>query len=209
MNFATKTTFTAALLAMGLAAASPALAAAKDTDGDGVPDTAEPLLHTDPLNPDTDGDGLNDLKDDNPVYLADPIKADGAAAPFAIKEALVENNYDYVAKKDATDHLEVQIANSSAKDLTGFSIYYTIKDVDTGTTEAFYKKLDGFVVPAGMDARLHIDDTGLPGHFRADLNSIYATTKSAKLFTVEVKAEGFQPLSITINKDKGGAEAAD
>ncbi len=37
------------------------LAAGPVTDGDGVPDTAEPLLHTDPGNPDTDGDGQNDL----------------------------------------------------------------------------------------------------------------------------------------------------
>ena len=46
------------------------LAAGPDTDGDGVPDTAEPLLHTDPGNPDTDGDGQNDLADAAPVDRA-------------------------------------------------------------------------------------------------------------------------------------------
>ncbi len=209
MKLMTKTSLVAMIAALGITMAAPVMAAGKDTDGDGVPDAAEPLIHTDPQNADTDGDGMNDLKDDNPVFAADPIKADGAATPFTIKEALVENNYDYVARKDATDHLEVQVANPTGKDLTNFSIYYTIKDKDTGTTEAYFAKLPGFTVPAGGDARIHFDDSGAPGHFRANPNSIYATTKSAKLFTIELKADGFKPLTVEINKDAGGAEAAD
>lgn len=39
-----------------------------DTDGDGLPDTAEKLLGTDPRNPDTDGDGKNDKIDPNPTF---------------------------------------------------------------------------------------------------------------------------------------------
>mgnify|MGYP003625098439 CR=1 FL=1 len=208
MTLLSKTSLLAMIAAFGIATAAPVLAA-QDTDGDGVPDSAEPLIQTDPLNADTDGDGINDLKDKNPVFAANPIKADGAAAPFTIKEALVENNYDYAARKNATDHLELQVANSTAKALTGFSIYYTIKDNDTGTTEGYYKKLDGFSVPAGGDARIHLDESGLPGHYRANPNSIYKTSMAAKQFTVELKADGFQPVSVDIAKDKGGAEKAD
>ena len=146
-----KTSLLAVIAAFGIATAAPVLAA-QDSDGDGVPDSAEPLIHADPQNADTDGDGVNDLKDDNAVFAANPIKADGAAAPFTIKEALVEDNYDYAARKDATDHLELQVVNPTGKALTEFSIYYTIKDKGDGSTEAYYKVLDGFSVPAGKDA---------------------------------------------------------
>lgn len=208
MKALTKTSILAIAAAFSLNAAMPAFAAV-DTDGDGVPDTAEPLIHTDPMNADTDGDGMNDLKDDNPVFAANTIAADGAAAPFSIKEALVENNYDPVARKDATDHLELQVANASSQDLSGFSIYYTITDKDTGTKEAYLSKLDGFTVPANGDARIHFDDSGMPGRFRANPNSIYITSQNAKLFTVELKADGYQPVTVEINKDAGGAETAD
>ena len=208
MKTSTRTSMIAILTAFTLGVAAPAFAA-QDTDGDGVPDTAEPLIHTDPMNPDTDGDGANDLKDDSPVFVTNPIKADGAGAPFTIKEVLVENNYDYAARKDATDHLELQVVNPTGADMSGFSVYYTIKDKDTSDTEAYYKVLSGFTVPAGGDARIHFDDSGLPGHFRANPNSIYVTSQNAKLFAVEVKAEGYQPVTVEIQKDAGGAETAD
>jgi len=208
MKTLTKTSMLALLTAFTLGATAPAFAAT-DTDGDGVPDTSEALIHTDPMNPDTDGDGLNDLKDDNPVMAPNTIKAGSAPAPFKIKQALVEDNYDYAARKDATDHLELQVVNSGSADLTGFSVYYTITDKDTGATEAYYKALDGFTVPAGGDARLHFDDSGMAGHFRANPNSIYTTSQNAKTFTVDLAADGFKPVSVKIAKDAGGAESAD
>lgn len=208
MNVTTKTSILALLTAIGLSAALPAFAAV-DTDGDGVPDTAEPLIHSDPLNADTDGDSLNDLKDDNPVFAEYKITTDGTAAPFSIKEALVEDNFDPVARKDAPDHLELQVANASSQDLSGFSVYYKITDNDTGDTEAYYKVLDGFTVPTGKAARIHFDDSGVTGHFRANPNSIYTTSQNAKVFDVTLKADGFQPVTVDIQKDAGGAEAAD
>ena len=113
----------------------PVAAQTLDTDGDGVPDTSEVLLGTDPMVADTDGDGLNDLADTDAAFMPNPMKMDGPAAPFTIAEALVENNYDAVKKADATDHLELLVKNPGATDLTGFSIYYAIKDADTGTIE--------------------------------------------------------------------------
>ncbi len=202
------TTLSALIFGFAIAIANPVLAAT-DTDGDGVPDSAEPLIHSDPKNADTDGDGINDLKDDNPIQAPNPIQADGAPTPFSVKEALVENNYDYAAKKDAPDHLELQVVNPTGKELSGFSIYYEIKDLESGATESYFAPLTGFSVPANGDARIHFDDSGLAGHFRANPNGIYATSMAAKLFSVEIKADGFQPLNLEINKDAGGAEAAD
>lgn len=180
-----------------------------DADGDGVPDASEALLGTDPLMADTDGDGQNDLADTDPTFLPNPLDAGGAPAPFAIKEALVENNYDFAQKKAAPDHLELLITNVGSKELTGFSIYTSILDADSGKTEAFTRKLDGFSVPAGGEARIHFDEATIPGHFRANPNSIYVTSQAAKTFTVVVKMDGFAPVTTEIAKDKGGAEAAD
>ena len=46
-------------LLIALGAGTLPATAATDTDGDGIPDAAEPVLGTDPLNADTDGDGIN------------------------------------------------------------------------------------------------------------------------------------------------------
>ncbi|MFM2350322.1 MAG: hypothetical protein RIR04_1288 [Pseudomonadota bacterium] len=180
-----------------------------DTDGDGVPDASEVLLGTDPLVADTDGDGQNDLADADPAFMANPLDMTGAPATFAIKEALVENNYDYAAKKDATDHLELLVTNSGAAPLTGFSIYYSITDADSGKVEGTFRKLDGFSVPAGGEARIHIDDGAVAEHFRANPNSIYITSQAAKTINFILKADGFAPVGVDVAKDKGGAEAAD
>ena len=195
---------------LGLTLANPGFSqTATDTDGDGVPDSSEVLLGTDPMVADTDGDGQNDLADADPAFMANLLDMTGAAAPFAIKEALVENNYGYAAKKDATDHLELLVTNSGSTDLSGFSIYYSITDADTGKVEGTFHKLDGFIVPAGGEARIHFDDAAVAGHFRANPNSIYITSQAAKTVTFVLKADGFAPASVDVAKDKGGAEAAD
>ena len=199
----------ASLLGLTLAHPGFSQTASTDTDSDGVPDTAEVLLGTDPMAADTDGDGQNDLADAEPVLMANLIDLTGAPAPFAIKEAMVENNYDYAAKKDATDHLELLVTNSGSAPLTNFSIYYSITDADSGKVEGTFRKLDGFSVPAGEEARIHFDDAMMAGHFRLNPNSIYATSQAAKSFSVMLKADGFAPVSVDIAKDKGGAEAAD
>jgi Bacterial TSP3 repeat len=187
----------------------PAAAQTLDTDGDGVPDASEALLGTDPIVADTDGDGVNDLADADAGFMPNPMKIDGPAAPFEIAEALVENNYDPVKKADATDHLELLIRNSGTTALTSFSIYYAITDADSGTVEATFRTLDGFTVPAGGEARIHIDDASVPAHFRANPNSIYVTSQAAKTFSVAVQADGFAPMTVEIAKDKGGPEEAD
>ena len=197
-------------LILNAALAIPLMAqTATDTDADGVPDASEALLGTDPLVADTDGDGANDLADAEAAFMPNPMKMDGPPAVYTIAEALVEDNYDPVKKADAPDHLELLIKNTGTTDLTGFSIYFAIKDADTGLTEGTFRRLDGFAVPAGGAARIHFNDGTAPGHFRANPNSIYVTSQAAKTFSVAVQADGFAPVTTDIAKDKGGAELAD
>ncbi|OOY27786.1 hypothetical protein BMI90_11300 [Thioclava sp. L04-15] len=189
-------------------AAGGAQAAQTDTDKDGVPDMAEPLLQTDPLNPDTDGDGQNDLADTAPVMAPSPITAAGTAAPFHIGELLVENNVDPATHTDAPDHLEIELINDSAKPLSGFTLYYTITDADSGAQEAYILHPD-VSVPANGSAQIHVDDSGKAGHLRANPNSIYATAQSAKDVTVSLQLPGSVAVTQSVKKDAGGAEQAD
>ncbi len=193
-----------------LIATGAAHAAVTDTDGDGVPDSAEPLLHTDPMNADTDGDGLNDLADPAPFFAENPFAASTATAiaPFHIGELLVENNVDPVAHKDAPDHLEIQVVNDGSTDLTGFALYFTLTDADSGVQEGYILHPD-ITVPAGGDARIHLDDSGLAGHLRANPNSIYVISQAAKHVSVTMGLDGFAPVTATMEKDAGGAEQAD
>ena len=159
MKTITSMTFAALLLSTSLAHAQTATT---DTDGDGVPDISEPLLHTDPMNPDTDGDGQNDLADNDPVNAADPTVAGGAAATFRLGEILVENNVDPATHRGAPDHLEIQVLNDGAANLSGLTVYYTITDADSGATESYIYHPQ-VIVPAGGEARIHVDE--LSGRF--------------------------------------------
>ncbi|AUJ65569.1 hypothetical protein B9057_14260 (plasmid) [Aestuarium zhoushanense] len=205
MKTTTTMTLAALLLSTSLAHAQTATT---DTDGDGVPDISEPLLHTDPVNPDTDGDGQNDLADNDPVNAADPTVAGGAAAAYRIGEVLVENNVDPATNKDAPDHLEIQVLNDGAADLSGLTVYYTITDADSGAKESYIYHPQ-VTVPAGGEARIHVDEGTAPGHLRANPNSLYVTSLAGKHVTVSVQADGFTAVQGTVGKDPGGAETAD
>ena len=201
---------TSPLLAMLLAVTLPMAAqAATDTDGDGVPDAAEAALGTDPLVADTDGDGANDLADADATFAPNPIDTSGAPALYKISELLVENNVEPGTSKAAPDHLEIAVTNTGTTDLTGFSIYYSFTDQDSGKVESVFRKLDGFSVPAGGEARIQFDDGTVAGHFRANPNSIYITSQAGKVVDVMLKVDGFAPVTAQVMKDKGGAEAAD
>jgi len=181
-------------------AAVEAATDAADSDDDGASDIAEATRGTDPQNADTDGDGLNDSADAQPVALANPIIATTTTKGFEIVSAKTEDNYDPASGKDAPDHLELEVKNLTSEDLRGFELYYTITDNKTRATESYYKKLDGFVVPRNSSGRIHIDISGVPGHFRANANSSYYRTPNAKTFTVELAASGYAPVRGRLRK---------
>lgn len=139
----------------------------------------------------------------------DPIDLTGAPAAFSITELLVENNVVPGSSAAAPDHLEIAVINSGTTPLTGFSIYYTFTDQDSGKVESVYRALYGFTVPGGGEARINFDDGSVAGNFRANPNSIYITSMAGKAVDVMLKVDGFAPVSAQVMKDKGGAEAAD
>jgi hypothetical protein len=116
---------------------------------------------------------------------------------------------DSVAKADAADQLEQQPVNDTPTEVTGLSVFDTFTDADTGAVEACAASLGALAIPANGEARVHFDDTGLPGHRRADPNSNYHTSQAAKHVAVLVQATGFQPVVLDVDKDAGGPEDAD
>lgn len=208
-----KSAFDIKALAMGTALSlmltTPAFAAA-DQDKDGIPDTAEALIHTDPAIADTDGDGTNDLNDKTPVFSEiEPQTAGNGKVSIKIKEALVEDNYDYALRKDATDHLELLLKNTGKQTLSGMNVDYQIKNLATNEMERYHVQLGKFTLAPGEEQRVHFDDGVKPGHFRANPNSMYKTNTDEKQFTVWISASGYQPVTTNIHKDAGGAEQAD
>lgn len=198
---------TASLLALVLLSTHPAHAA-NDADGDGIPNVAEPVLGTDPKNADTDGDGMSDLKDKNPVFAENPIVREGKPKAFKFT-GQVEDNADPKTKKAVSDHLELDVKNTSGQDMTDIAIYYMVKDIGTGKTEGYYKPLTGLTIKKTATATLHFDDVEQTNHFRDNPNSSYHKSENEKLFTVELAAAGLAPMQIEIHKDKGGAEQPD
>jgi hypothetical protein len=177
-----------------------------DADGDGIPDSAEPLLGTDPLNPDTDGDGQNDLKDGAPLSADNPIQDNSTTAGFTIDAIAVENNVD-ASGADVPDHLELTVSNPTGSDISGLEIYYTLTDSVTNDVQSFYQPLPDLVLKANETAHLHFDTSGASGHFRADPNSMFYTGQHALNVDVVLHADGFAPQTAGVAKDDPSAEA--
>ena len=218
MTFSTKTTAASLGLLLTLFAASGIARAATtgvDTDNDGIPDSAEVLLGTDPLIADTDGDGMNDLKDPKPLEATNPIVQTGRAGGPVIENAKVEDNFDPVSKKGVDDHLEIAIKNPGLTPLQGLQLYYTVKDSTTGKTESYYRNYQNVKLPQGMTTVLHLEEAGNVNsaanatHFRINPNSILYKSQNAKTLTIQIASKGFAPSTASIKKDAGGAEKAD
>jgi hypothetical protein len=180
-----------------------------DSDKDGIPDAAEQVLGTDPLSADTDGDGVADAADKAPTTVdVQPQPSSGAGA-LKIADILVENNYDSVAKKDAPDHLELQLENTSNKDINDIVVYYVITDASNGQSESYLQPLTGLVLKPGDTQTVHFDQATGVNHFRANPNGMYYRSADELRFTVTVSAPGFQAQGVQAKKDAGGAEVPD
>jgi hypothetical protein len=141
--------------------------------------------------------------------VTNPIVATGTAATLLVESVKVEDNTD-AAGKDSPDHLEVALKNTGSTELASVEIYYTFTDTKTSTTESYYLKLpDLFTIAPGALRVAHFDTTGAPDHFAVNKFSVYYTSKNALKVTVVAAAAGTTLQTGTVNKDAGGAEAAD
>lgn len=130
-------------------------------------------------------------------------------ADFKIKEVLVENNYDPIAKKDASDHLEIVVQNKGLNTIDNFEIYYKITDLTTDDIQSYFVDLQGFSIGAGETKSIHIDDLSRADHFRDNPNSLYHTSMNELKVEVELFAPGFAIQTGNVVKDAGGAEEED
>lgn len=140
---------------------------------------------------------------------ANPITNTATTQTLKIDSVLVENNVD-AAGKTADDHLEISLSNAGPVDLGGVEIFYTFADPMTSVTENYYTKLlTDFTVPAYGKRVVHFDSTGQPDHFPVNKFSLYYTDKNALDVTVVASAQGAAVQTTKLQKDAGGAEAAD
>ena len=144
-----------------------------------------------------------------PVASGNPITNTATVPGFVIVSAIVENNTDPITKIITNDHLEVTLKNIATKDVTQFETYYSVKDLVTHVSDAYYTKLTGFILKAGESRTFHFDNTGKVDHYRENNYSVYRTSKNAMQFDVTVSAPNYKVQSITIRKDKGGTEKVD
>jgi hypothetical protein len=144
-----------------------------------------------------------------PINGGNPIVNDSKVTGFSIKSAISENNVDPISKKIVTDHLEVTLTNVSAKDISQFEVYYSIKDLVTNVLDSYYSKLNGFVLRAGETKAFHFDNIGQADHFPENNYSLYRTTKNAMQIDITVSAPLYKVELVTIKKDKGGTEKVD
>jgi hypothetical protein len=184
-----------------------------DSDGDGIPDTAENVLGTDPLNPDTDGDGINDKADSTPTLVDNPPKLLSGPIGFVIKDTLVENNFNETTKKAVPDHLEIILQNLGNTEITNFTASYTIKDLNTSDKQSYELALNGFSLKPKEIRSVHIDTENSvnqePGHYRANSNSLYYKSSNQLEINVTVSALGYQSQVSSVKKDERGTEVPD
>jgi len=144
-----------------------------------------------------------------PVASGNPITNNATVPGFVIASAIVENNTDPITKTITNDHLEVTLKSIATKDITQFETYYSVKDLVTHVSDAYYTKLTGFILKAGETRTFHFDNTGKGDHYRENNYSVYRTSKNAMQFDVTVSTPNYKVQSITIKKDKGGTEKVD
>ena len=139
-----------------------------------------------------------------------PITNTATERTLSVDEVLVENNVDPTTGKATDDHLEIVITNTGSTTLTGFEVFYTIKDSTTGESESYYTELPRTFEVSGTSSRtIHFDNKSAPVHFPDNPYSLYHTSLNGLDVTVEVSAQGAAPQTASVKKDPGGDEVAD
>lgn len=138
-----------------------------------------------------------------------PISNNATAKTLTIAKVLVENNVD-ASGKAVDDHLEVTLANSGTTPLTGLEFFYTFTDPTATASESYYATLPADVsVPPGGTYTVNFDNSGAPGSVPVNEFSLYATSQNALEVKVLASATGAAISTASVQKDAGGAEAAD
>lgn len=152
--------------------------------------------------------GQSDPEDIVPGTYPNKINNTSTVSGLAIQSGLVENNVD-AQKKIANDHLELLLKNTSSQDMANFEAYYTIKDLTTGKSEGYYKKLTNFILKSGEAKSIHFDGGVGDGHFGVNKNGLYFISRNKLQFDIQVSTPNFKIAKIQIIKDAGGAEMKD
>lgn len=140
---------------------------------------------------------------------SNPIANTSTAPGLTIVSAVAEDVTDPVTKAAIKDRLQVTVRNDTTTELKAFEIYYVMKDVTTGQSEAYYQALTGFTVGPGATGTLSFDGEVGPGHFPENTFSIYRSSKNEVGFTIQVSAAGVQVATATAKKGSGVGDAAD
>jgi hypothetical protein len=137
---------------------------------------------------------------------SNPIVNASTASGLSVVSAMAENNVDPATKKPIADRLQVTVKNSSANQLTGFEVFYTMTDATTKKTESYYVPLTGLTVAAGTSATVFFDNQASPNHFGENKFSLYRSSANQVDFAIEVSAKGVAVAKDTAVKGKGTGE---
>lgn len=136
-----------------------------------------------------------------------PITNTGTKPGLAISETMVENNVDKASGKEVSDRLQFTLKNSSAEEITGVEVYYTMTETPSGKSESYYQKLDGLTIAPNKEATVYFDNESGEGHYPENKFSIYRTSPEEVKFDIQASAPGFAAARGTAVKEAGLEEA--
>jgi phage pi2 protein 07 len=139
---------------------------------------------------------------------SDPIQNTSQQPGLVITAADAENNVDPVTKQAIADQLQITLQNTSAQKMSNFEIYYQMKDVKTGQSEAYHQTLTGLVLAANETKTIYFDNQSGVGHYPENKYSIYRSSQNEVDFTIQVSSPGFKPATATAKKSPGTGETA-
>ena len=137
-----------------------------------------------------------------------PIQNTSQHPGLAIVAADVENNVDPVTKQAIADRLQLTLQNTSSQPMSNLEIYYQMKDVKTGQTEAYHQVLTGLQLAANESKTIYFDNQSGVGHYPENKYSLYRSSQNEVDFTIQVSAPGFKPATATAKKSAGTGETA-
>lgn len=140
---------------------------------------------------------------------SNPIVNTSSTPGLTIAAAAVQDNTDPVTKAAISDRLQITLKNTGGTTLTGFEVFYTMKDTVTNATESYYQKLDGTTLAPGASTTIDFDNQAGAGHYPENTFSLYRSSKNKIEFTIEASATGVAIATSTAVKDAGNGEKSD